>query len=134
MCFCNFRELKFAIYFEGWLLIVPQKYHEASEFVYNSGFFITTNKYPNFGEGRDGEAIKRRLEIFQTKIIPSLVIVLHIWIIDCKKKFGICFFYIPQALHFPSQYSVRSIWKLPLNPRLYSFKKVLIFAAYIKVL
>ena len=62
--FCNFRELKFAIYLEGGLLIVPQKYHEASEFVYNSGFFITTNKYPNFGEGRDGEAIKRRLEIF----------------------------------------------------------------------
>ena len=42
-----------------------------------------TNEYPDFGEERDGEAIKRRLKIFQTKalegkIIPSLVIGLFI--------------------------------------------------------
>ena len=47
--------------------MVPQKHREASKFIYNSGFFITTNEYPDFGEGRAGEAIKRRLKIFQTK-------------------------------------------------------------------
>ena len=46
----------------GWL-IVPQKHCKARKFIYNSGFFITTNEYPDFGEGRDGEVIKRRLKI-----------------------------------------------------------------------
>ena len=49
--------------------MVPQKHREASKFLYNSGFFITTNEHPDFGEGRDGEAIKRRLKIFQTKAL-----------------------------------------------------------------
>ena len=67
--------------------MVPQKHREASKFIYNLGFFIETNGYPDFEEGRDEEAIKRRLKQFQTKtlkkkIILSLVIVLHIWIID----------------------------------------------------
>ena len=67
--------------------MVPQKHREGSKFIYNLGFFIETNGYPNFEEGRDEEAIKRRLKQFQTKtlkkkIILSLVIVLHIWIID----------------------------------------------------
>ena len=40
----------------------------ASKLIYNSfTFFITTNEYPDFGEKRDGEAIKRRLKILQTK-------------------------------------------------------------------
>ena len=42
--------------------MVAQKHREASKFIYNSGFFITTNEYPDFEEGRDGEAIKRRLK------------------------------------------------------------------------
>ena len=42
----------------GGLLMVPQKYKEASNFKYNSGFFITTNVYPDFGDGRDGDATK----------------------------------------------------------------------------
>ena len=63
--------------------MVPQKHREASKFIYNLGFFIETNGYPNFEEGRGEEAIKRRLKQFQTKtlkkkIILSLVIVLHI--------------------------------------------------------
>ena len=44
--------------------MVHQKHREASKFIYNSGFFITTNEYPDFGEGRDREAIKRRLKIY----------------------------------------------------------------------
>ena len=67
--FCSFWELAFAIYFKGGLLMVPQKHREASNFIYNSGFFITMNEYPDFGGGRDGEAIKRRLKIFQTKTL-----------------------------------------------------------------
>ena len=49
--------------------MVPQKHREASKFIYNSGFIITTTEYPDFGEGRDREAIKRRLKIFQRKAL-----------------------------------------------------------------
>ena len=49
--------------------MVPQKHREAGKFIYNSGFFITTNEYPDFEERKDGEAIKRRLKIFQTKAL-----------------------------------------------------------------
>ena len=44
--------------------MVPQKHRESSKFIYNSGFSITTNEYPDFGEGRDREGIKRRLKIY----------------------------------------------------------------------
>ena len=47
--------------------MVPQKHREASKFIYNSGFYITTNVYPDFGEGWDGQAIKKRLKVFETK-------------------------------------------------------------------
>ena len=49
------------------ILMVPQKHREASKFIYNSGFYITTNVYPDFGEGLDGQAIKKRLKVFETK-------------------------------------------------------------------
>ena len=92
--------------------MVPQKDREASELICNSGFFITANKYPGFGAERDGEAIKRRLKIFQTKvwtgkIIPSLVIFLHMWIIDHNKEFAVCFFEILETLNFPTQYGFK---------------------------
>ena len=51
----------------GGILMVPQKHREASKFIYNSGFYITTNVYPDFGEGLDGQAIKKRLKVFETK-------------------------------------------------------------------
>ena len=53
----------------GGILIVPQKHREASKFVYNSGFYITTNVYPDFGEGLDGQAKKKRLKVFETKLL-----------------------------------------------------------------
>jgi len=34
---------------------------------YNSGVFITTNVYPDFGHDHDNDAIRKRLEVFQTK-------------------------------------------------------------------
>ena len=51
----------------GGILMVPQKHREGSKFFYNSGFYITSNVYPDFGEGLDGQAIKRRLKVFETK-------------------------------------------------------------------
>ena len=51
----------------GGILMVPQKHREASKFIYNSGFYITTNVYPDFGEGLDGQAIKKRLKVFEMK-------------------------------------------------------------------
>ena len=51
----------------GGILMVPQKHREVSKFIYNSGFYITTNAYPNFGEGLDAQAIKKGLKVFETK-------------------------------------------------------------------
>ena len=47
--------------------MVPQKHKEASKFIYNSGFYIITNVYPDFGVGLSGQAIKKRLKVFETK-------------------------------------------------------------------
>ena len=55
----------------GGILMVPQKHREASKFIYNSGFYITTNVHPDFGEGLDGQAIKKRLEVFETKSLKN---------------------------------------------------------------
>ena len=51
----------------GGIMMVPQKHRETSKFIYNSGFYITTIVYHNFGEGLDGQAIKKRLKVFETK-------------------------------------------------------------------
>jgi len=44
-----------------------KKHKAPTKFLYNGGFFITTNEYPNFGNEVDCEAIKNRLDIFETK-------------------------------------------------------------------
>ena len=51
----------------GGILMVPQIHRETSKFIYNSGFYIATNVYPDFGEGLDGQAIKKRLKVYETK-------------------------------------------------------------------
>ena len=51
----------------GGILMVPQIHREASKFIYNSGFCVTTNVYPIFGEELDGQAIKKSLKVFETK-------------------------------------------------------------------
>ena len=88
--------------------MIPQKHHEAVKLIY-LWFFITTNEYPDFEEGKDWQAIKRRLKIFQTKALKRksntvTVIILHISIIDYNKIFAVCFFKIFQTLNFPTQY------------------------------
>ena len=48
-------------------MFIPQKHREAFRVKYNSGVFITTNVYPDFGHQHDNDAIRKRLEVFQTK-------------------------------------------------------------------
>lgn len=45
---------------------MQKKHSNVKSTHYNSGFFITTNIYPDFGGGRDAEAIRKRLEVFET--------------------------------------------------------------------
>ena len=55
----------------GGLISVPQKHQIKVTTHYNSGFFITTNVFPDFGSRRDGDAIKTRLTIFDTRSLKS---------------------------------------------------------------
>ena len=57
---------------QGRLQILPQKHKEASIYIYQSGFFITTNEMLNFGQGLNAEAISTRLAVFQTEPLKSV--------------------------------------------------------------
>ena len=57
---------------QGGLQMLPQKHKEASVCVYKSGFFMTTNKMPYFGEGPDAEAISTCLAVFDTQPLPQV--------------------------------------------------------------
>ena len=57
---------------QGGLQMLPQKHKEASVCVYKSGFFMTTNKMPYFGEGPDAEAISTSLAVFDTQPLPQV--------------------------------------------------------------
>ena len=50
----------------GGRITVQKKHSNVQSTHYNSGFFITTNDYPDFGGGRDADAIAKRLEVFNT--------------------------------------------------------------------
>ena len=50
---------------------LAQKHNVSTKINYKSGFFITTNEFPNFGGGRDEDAIRKRLAIFETVALPS---------------------------------------------------------------
>ena len=69
MIFCKDIILdSMCISLSGEILMVPQKHREASKFIYDSGFYITTNVYPDFGEGLDDQAKRNRLKFFETKL------------------------------------------------------------------
>jgi hypothetical protein len=51
--------------------MIPQKHKEAKKFMYKSGFFITTNVYPDFGHKTDCDAIRKRLSLFNTTKLPK---------------------------------------------------------------
>ena len=59
------------IQYPGGLVFIPQKHKTGARVKYNSGFFLTTNNYPDFGNERDCEAIKARLDIFQTSSLKG---------------------------------------------------------------
>jgi len=52
--------------FLGGTFCVSMKYKAGQRVKYNSGILITTNIYPDFGQERDNEAIRRRLALFDT--------------------------------------------------------------------
>lgn len=55
----------------GGLIMLSQKHSSATKVNYRSGFFITTNVLPDFGQRRDQDAINRRLSVFTTKTLPK---------------------------------------------------------------
>jgi len=55
----------------GGLISVQKKHSDSATTHYNSGFFITTNIYPDFGGGRDADAIRKRLCVFETSPLKS---------------------------------------------------------------
>lgn len=55
----------------GGMFMLPQKHKSGTRVKYNSGFFITTNIYPDFGSDLDNQAIARRLEVFNTKSLKK---------------------------------------------------------------
>ena len=69
--------------------MVPHKHKNLSKFIYNSGFYITTNEYPDFGERLDGQAIKSRLKVFETKSLKHK---------DTSVTGKLCFFMINQYI------------------------------------
>jgi len=58
-------------FYLGGNISVQRKHQSVQSSHYNSGFFITTNIYPDFGPGRDAEAIRKRLAIFETTALPN---------------------------------------------------------------
>lgn len=58
--------MSFSLFYIGGRVSVQRKHADVQSSHYNSGFFITTNVYPDFGGGRDAEAIKKRLSVFET--------------------------------------------------------------------
>ena len=57
--------------FAGGTFDVPQKHSEATRVNYKSGFYITTNELPNFGNEIDQAAIYKRLKVFTCKALPK---------------------------------------------------------------
>lgn len=51
--------------------MLSRKNKEATKVTYYSGFFITTNVLPDFGNAVDQEAVYRRLKVFHTKALPK---------------------------------------------------------------
>ena len=51
---------------KGGMNFLPQKHKSGLRVNYNSGFFITTNVYPDFGNQADCDAIRKRLAVFET--------------------------------------------------------------------
>ncbi|XP_066926777.1 uncharacterized protein [Clytia hemisphaerica] len=65
---------------QGGRITVQKKHKGVESFHYNSGFFITTNENPDFGPGRDGKAIKKRICEFDTIELPKVDTSMSNWL------------------------------------------------------
>ncbi|XP_066920801.1 serine-rich adhesin for platelets-like [Clytia hemisphaerica] len=73
---------------QGGMNFLPQKHKEGLRVNYNSGFFITTNVYPDFGNEIDNEAIRKRLDVFQTSSLKRKDPSVEGWLrINCMEVF-----------------------------------------------
>jgi len=70
VCVINWTHFHYSYFCSGGLVVVARKHKEPLKFCYNSGFYITTNEYPDFGPGVDSVAIRKRLSVFNTKALP----------------------------------------------------------------
>ena len=55
---------------QGGYLAIPQKHKEPTHFIFKSPAYITCNEIPSFSDV-DSTAIEARLEVFQTKSLPT---------------------------------------------------------------
>jgi len=59
-------------FFSGGMFFLSRKHKDGKRVKYNSGFYITTNTFPDFGgPATDNEAIKKRLAIFHTNSLKK---------------------------------------------------------------
>ncbi|XP_066931772.1 uncharacterized protein [Clytia hemisphaerica] len=73
---------------QGGMNFVPQKHKNGWRINYNSGFFITTNEYPDFGNQTDCDAIRKRLEVFQTSSLKRRDTSVSGWLrMNCMEVF-----------------------------------------------
>uniref|UniRef100_A0A7M5X1I1 SF3 helicase domain-containing protein n=1 Tax=Clytia hemisphaerica TaxID=252671 RepID=A0A7M5X1I1_9CNID len=73
---------------QGGMNFVPQKHKNGLRINYNSGFFITTNEYPDFGNQTDCDAIRKRLEVFQTSSLKRRDTSVSGWLrMNCMEVF-----------------------------------------------
>lgn len=67
--------------FSDGILMISQIHREAPNFIYNSGFYMSINVYPNVGKGLGIQVIKKHLKVFERKLLKhkdtSVAVKLH---------------------------------------------------------
>ena len=79
---------------QGGFLAMPQKHKEPTNFVYNSGAYITCNQIPNFSDV-DDVAIRARLAVFETRSLPTKNANATNWL---RRNCMQCFHYVSERL------------------------------------
>ncbi|XP_066921716.1 uncharacterized protein [Clytia hemisphaerica] len=88
---------------QGGRITVPRKHSSVQSTHYNSGFFITTNDFPDFGAGRDGEAIKKRLQVFNTVSLKRKDPTISAWL---RRNCMEIFHWVAEQLHDMPLFSI----------------------------
>ena len=63
---------KAKIILQGGIMTIPRKHKDQKPLIYNSGFYITSNDMPNFGDGVHSDAVLGRLSPFHVKSLPKV--------------------------------------------------------------